>query len=91
MSADSPWPPGTSFIPGSAPAGLPEKLPDVEVDHAAMQDAAVSELSALERRVEALENAIADHRAANTSNCNNLACEKGCGHDLRLYAVLDEA
>lgn len=56
-----------------------------------MQDAAVSELSALERRVEALENAIADHRAANTSNCNNLACEKGCGHDLRLYAVLDEA
>ena len=40
-------------------------------------------------RLAALTDAIEAHRAANTSNCNNLSCEKGCGHDLRLYAALD--
>lgn len=34
-----------------------------------------------------LRAAIKAHRDANTSNCNNISCEKGCGHDLRLYAA----
>lgn len=42
------------------------------------------------RRDTKLRDGVKAHRAANNSNCNDLSCEKGCGHDLRLYKVLDE-
>lgn len=44
----------------------------------------------LYRRDTKLRDGVKAHRAANNSNCNDLSCEKGCGHDLRLYKVLDE-
>jgi hypothetical protein len=45
----------------------------------------------LYRRNTKLREAVIVHRAANaTPHCTDLSCPRGCGHDVKLYEVLDE-
>jgi hypothetical protein len=70
----------------ACPAGLPHTGDHPERDHG-HTDCWLLHRAA--DRIEELEAAISAHRGANDSNCADPSCELGCGHDLRLYAVLD--
>ena len=65
---------------------LAERIsPEYQLQHGFSSD----DHNAAADRIAALEAAIQAHRDANLDLCDNDACQKGCGHDRRLYAVLD--
>jgi hypothetical protein len=91
---------GVGYLIASRVADMKAKLDmvDAEAKHwKQLSDQNTEELLELQedyqnlyRRDAKLRDAVKVHRAANDSNCNDMSCEKGCGHDLRLYTALDE-